>query len=52
MSIQIDTTDTGEVFVNDKRLYQDNNGNWLADEELTPSERMAFNSFLKTWGYR
>ncbi|MDO6808113.1 hypothetical protein Q4603_05820 [Zobellia galactanivorans] len=47
MTIEIYDADSGEIFVNGKRLYLDHNGNWIADEELLPSERSAFSTWLK-----
>lgn len=36
-----------EMFVNDKRVYLDNNGNWIATEELTIAEQKAFQIHIK-----
>lgn len=37
-----------ELFVNNKRVYKDSNGNWLTTEELTPSEQKAFQTHIQS----
>lgn len=41
MAIDIKQFDDSELFVNDKRVLKDMNGNWCAQIELTPSEVKA-----------
>lgn len=41
MSINIQQTKDNELFVNDKLIIKDSNGNWIAKDELTPSETKA-----------
>lgn len=48
MSIELYETDSGEVYINNKRLYRDTNGNWIAAEELSPSEQTCFNDWIKS----
>jgi len=36
-----------ELYVNNKRVYKDPNGNWVTTIELTPSEQRAFQSHIQ-----
>lgn len=36
-----------EMFVNNKRVYKDTNGNWVAQTELTQAETEAFQIHIK-----
>jgi hypothetical protein len=42
MSIKVKRHDENIVYVNDKIVMKDGNGNWVAKEELTTSESRAF----------
>lgn len=47
MSIIIKREDHDVVYVNEKRVQMDSNGNWVAPyDELTPSETKAFYQHL------
>lgn len=41
MAIDIQQFNDNELFVNDKQVIRDMNGNWIAKIELTPSEVKA-----------
>lgn len=46
MSVEIfDTGDT--IWVNNKEVYLDGNGNWVSREELLPSEQSALNDWIR-----
>lgn len=46
MSIKIKPIEKGEKYkVNGKVVYLDSNQNWIATEELTTSEKNAFNNY-------
>jgi hypothetical protein len=48
MAIIIIPIETHERYhVNDKEVHKDMNGNWIAIQELTTQERMAFNNYKK-----
>lgn len=36
-----------EIYVNDKRVYLDQNGNWITTVELTISEEKAFQQHIQ-----
>lgn len=42
MSVTIKPTEHDAFLVNDKPIYKDSNGNWIAPIELTSIESMAF----------
>jgi len=48
MSVNIDQTVDHEMYVNNKYCYKDTNGNWIAKEELTPSEAKAFRQHVRS----
>ena len=49
MSVRIiPKTDHESYLVNDKEVYKDGNGNWIAREELTILENNAFFNYKKT----
>lgn len=48
MPVEIKTITRGEEYtVNGKSVYKDSNGNWVAREELTESEFVAFRRHKK-----
>lgn len=49
MSVLIERKDERTIYVNDKIVRMDTNGNWVAPfEELTPSESKAFHQHLNS----
>ncbi|MDO5509531.1 MAG: hypothetical protein Q4F57_02435 [Weeksellaceae bacterium] len=46
MSIEIKQNQPDELYVNQKRLYRDLDGRWIAQEELTPAEAQAFRTHI------
>tara|TARA_B100000470_G_scaffold206835_1_gene182482 strand:+ start:6789 stop:6974 length:186 start_codon:yes stop_codon:yes gene_type:complete len=47
MGVTIEPTVNADTYwVNSKEVYQDSNGNWIAKEELTPSETNAFKCYI------
>ena len=48
MSIKITPITDHEVYeVNNKEIYKDTNGNWIARQEFTQQERNAFHNYKK-----
>lgn len=47
MPIKITQCVDHELFINNKRVYKDSNDNWVAAEELTPSEQKAFQQHIQ-----
>lgn len=47
MSVQITEISHNVFEVNGKTIYKDGNGNWVAQEELTPAEQNSFKQHLK-----
>lgn len=41
-------TDHESYSVNNKEIYKDSNGNWIAREELTTQENNAFSNYRKS----
>lgn len=48
MSIKIRRTAHDVIYVNDKLVRMDSDGNWIATEELTTAESKAFYSHLNS----
>ena len=46
MSVEIRRTEHDIIYVNDKLVRMDSNGNWIATEELTTAESKAFYNHL------
>jgi hypothetical protein len=46
MSVQVKRHDETIIYVNDKIVMKDSNGNWIAKEELTTLESKAFYQYL------
>jgi hypothetical protein len=48
MSVTIKPILDHELYqVNNKEIYKDSNGNWIARQEFTQQERNAFNNYKK-----
>jgi hypothetical protein len=47
MAIKVETIDEETISVNSKIIKKDMNNNWIAQEELTPSETRQFNQHIK-----
>ncbi len=49
MSVTIQPkTDHESYLVNNKEVYKDSNGNWIARQELTTQENNAFSNYRKS----
>lgn len=48
MAVIITPLNDDQMFVNNKVVERDTNGNWVARVELTQSEHKAFQKHLKT----
>jgi hypothetical protein len=46
MSVQISPTESNSYLVNNKEVYQDQSGVWIAKEELLPSELSAWKNYM------
>ncbi|MFY8187522.1 MAG: hypothetical protein ACOVLC_06125 [Flavobacterium sp.] len=46
MSAKVKRQDENIIYVNDKVVMKDSNGNWIAKEELTTFEAMSFRKYL------
>ncbi|MEM8506204.1 MAG: hypothetical protein AAF717_00180 [Bacteroidota bacterium] len=44
--ITVYEVDTSKVFVNEKEVYKNNDGNWECREELSPAETRALRKHL------
>ncbi|WP_180272322.1 hypothetical protein [Maribacter sp. 4U21] len=50
MAVEISQTNDDTIWVNSKVVRKDMNNHWVANRELTPSERDAFDSHLRSIG--
>lgn len=48
MAVIINTLNDDQMFVNNKIVERDSNGNWIARVELTQAEHKAFQKHLKS----
>lgn len=48
MSVEIKREDERIIYVNDKMVRLDSDGNWIEVEELTPSESKAFHQYINS----
>lgn len=47
MAVDIQQFKDDELFVNDKLVVKDHNGNWITKVELTSSETEALHTYIK-----
>ena len=52
MAIEVTKADNDLLYVNDKEVYRDASGNWVARQELTTSELTALNDYITKHGLR
>lgn len=49
-TIEVTEIDTTKVYVNQKEVIKDTNGNWVCKEELTSNEQRALREHLTAMG--